>query len=92
MPPMRRRAVDSDFSISITENFVEARFAPTDSLYIFARFKIDRDIEEFGPISPDAVEQHPTRNGVRGFNAGEVRAMAFRLATATARNRVGWQN
>jgi hypothetical protein len=87
MPPMRRRALDSDFSISITENFVEAHFAPTDSLYIFARFKIDRDIEEFGPVSPALVERHPTRSGVRGYNAGEVRAMAFRLATAAIRNR-----
>jgi hypothetical protein len=87
---MRRQPVEIDFSISITESFVEVHFAPTDSLYVFARFKSERDIDEFGPVSPDPVEQHRTRNGVRSYNAGEVRAMAFRLATATTQNRSGW--
>jgi hypothetical protein len=79
---MRRQPVESDFKISITENFVEAHFAPTRSLYIFARFTTERDIAEFGPLSPGPVERHLTRSGVRGYDAGEVRSMAFRLATA----------
>jgi hypothetical protein len=82
---MRRRPVETDFNISITENFVEVRFAPTRSLYTFTRLTSERDVAEFGPLSPGPVERHLTRSGVRGHNAGEVRAMAFRLATTAAR-------
>jgi hypothetical protein len=78
----RRRSVESDFKISITENFVEVRFAPTRSLYVFACFTTEREIAEFGPVSPDPVEQRRRR-----YMASDVRAIAFPLALAAARPR-----
>jgi hypothetical protein len=82
---MRLRPVENDFKISVTENFVEVDFLQTRSLYIFTRLATEREIADFGPLSPAPVERHPTRGGVRGYDASEVRAMALRLATAAAR-------
>jgi hypothetical protein len=85
---MRRRpSVETDFNISITESFVEVLFAPTRSLYVFTRFTTEREITEFGPVSPDPVERHPSRRGVGGYMASDVRAIAFQLALAAARAR-----
>jgi hypothetical protein len=82
---MRRRPVETDFNLSITENFVEARFAPTHSLYIFTRLTAERDVAEFGSLSPDPVIRHASRaSGTRNHDAADVLAMAFRLATAAA--------
>jgi hypothetical protein len=58
---MRRRPVETDFNISITENFVEVRFAPTCSLYTFTRLTAERGVAEFGPLSSDQVFQHAAR-------------------------------
>jgi hypothetical protein len=83
---MRRRPVETDFKISITENFVEVHFAPTRSLYAFTRLTAERDVAEFGPLSSDPVIQHASRaGGTRNYDAAEVLAMAFRFATAAAR-------
>jgi hypothetical protein len=83
---MRRGAVETDFEIGITENFVEVHFAPTRSLYTFTRLTADRDVAEFGPLSPDPVIQHASRaSGTRNYDAADVLAMAVRLATAAAR-------
>jgi hypothetical protein len=83
---MRRRPVETDFKISITENSVEVHFAPTRSLYIFTRLTSERDFSEFGPLSPDPVIQHASRgSSTRNYDAADVLAMAFRLATAAAR-------
>jgi hypothetical protein len=85
MPFMSRRPVESDFKVEVFKGSVAVQFLPTRSLYTFARFTAERDIAEFGLVSPDPIEQHLSRAGVRGYNAGELRAMAFRLATAAAR-------
>jgi hypothetical protein len=83
---MRRRPVETDFKITITENFVEVHFAPTRSLYTFTRLTAERDVAEFGPLSPDPVIQHASRaTGARNYDAADVLAMAVRLATAAAR-------
>jgi hypothetical protein len=83
---MRRRPVETDFKITITENFIEVRFAPTHSLYTFTRLTSERDVAEFGPLSPDPLIQHVWRpSGTRKYDAADVLAMAFRLATAAAR-------
>jgi hypothetical protein len=61
-------------------------FAPTRSLYTFTRLTADRDVAEFGPLSPDPVIQHASRaSGTRNYDAADVLAMAVRLATAAAR-------
>jgi hypothetical protein len=83
---MRHRPVETDFKITITENFVEVHFAPTRSLYTFTRLTAERDVAEFGPLSPDPVIQHASRaTGARNYDAADVLAMAVRLATAAAR-------
>jgi len=78
---MRRSSpIETDFKIEITEDTVVVCFWPTRSTYTFNRFTDPREIAEFGPVSPDPIERHPLRGGLRNYNAGEVRAMAFRLA------------
>jgi hypothetical protein len=87
MAIMRRwQPAETDFVVEVFEDIVVARFRPTQSLYTFARFTTDRDIAEFGPVSPDPVVQHPSRgNGTRRYSAVEVHAMAYGLATAAVR-------
>jgi hypothetical protein len=83
---MRRQPVESDFEVEIFKDTVTAYFRPTRSLYTFARFTSERDIAEFGPLSPDPVIQHASRSsGTRIYDSIEVLAMAFRLAMAAAR-------
>jgi hypothetical protein len=79
---MRRRPVETDFKVEVSEGTIVVRFLPTRSVFTFHRFMTSKDIAEFGPVSPDPIEQHASRHGgTRGYNAAEVRAMAFRLAT-----------
>jgi hypothetical protein len=86
MAPVRRRPFKSDFEVEVFENTIAVRFWPTRSLYTFPRFTTEREIAEFGPVSPDPVIQHASRsNRTRQFNAAEVLAMAFRLAVEAAR-------
>ena len=82
---MRRQPVESDFSLEVFKDTVTAYFRPTGSLYSFARFTTERDIAEFGLVSPDPVIQHASRgSGTRAYDAAEVLAMAFRLAAKVA--------
>jgi hypothetical protein len=46
-PP--RRSVESDFQVGVTEGVVEVRFAPTRSLYLFARFTTDHPLAKHEP-------------------------------------------
>jgi hypothetical protein len=42
----------------------------------------ERDIADFGPVSPDPVVRHGSRStGTGKYDATEVLVMAFRLAT-----------
>jgi hypothetical protein len=83
---MRRQPVESDFKVEVLEDAIVVRFWPTRSVFTFNRFTSAKEIAEFGPVSPDPIEQHASRHGgTRGYNAAEVRAMAFRLATEVAR-------
>jgi hypothetical protein len=82
----RRQPHETDFQIEVFEDTITAFFWPTRSRYTFARFKSERDVAEFGPLSPDSAVQHASRvGGTRIYNSAEVQAMAFRLATAAAR-------
>ena len=83
MMVMRRQPVESDFEVEVFEKTIAVRFWPTRSLYTFARFTTEREIADFGLVSPDPVIQHGSRSGrTRQFDAAEVLAMAFRLAAA----------
>jgi hypothetical protein len=83
---MRRQPVESEFKVEIFKTEIAVHFSPTRSLYIFTRFITERDISDFGPVSPDPRVQHASRIGGRRIYSGaEVLAMAFRLATAAAR-------
>jgi hypothetical protein len=85
MPRMRQRPVESDFEVEVFKDTVTAYFRPTRSLYTFARFATERDIAEFGPLSPDPVVQHASRgSGTRNYDSAELHAMAFRLAAEAA--------
>ncbi len=81
---MRRHPVEIDFKVEAFQSKIEVHFWPTRSLYTFARLTTETDIAEFGPLSPDPAERHSSRNGVRSYDASEVRAMAFRLAATAA--------
>jgi hypothetical protein len=79
---MRRQPVEADFKVEVSEETVVVRFSPTRSVFTFNRFTSAKEIAEFGLVSPYPIEQHISRHGgTRGYNAAEVRAMAFRLAT-----------
>jgi hypothetical protein len=83
---MGRKPYESDFEVEVFDNTIAVRFWPTRSLYTFARFTTEREIADFGLVSPDPVIHHGSRSGrTRQFDAAEVLAMAFRLATAAAR-------
>jgi hypothetical protein len=85
MMVMRRQPVESDFEVEILKTTIAVRFWPTRSLYTFARFISAREIAEFGPVSPDPDIQHASRSsGTRNYDAAEVLAMAFQLATEAA--------
>jgi hypothetical protein len=84
--PVRQRPFNSDFEVEVFEKTIAVRFWPTRSLYTFARFTTEREIADFGLVSPDPVIQHGSRSGrTRQFDAAEVLAMAFRLALAAVR-------
>ena len=84
---MRRwQPVETDFMVEVFEDSVVVHFGPTRSLYTFARFTIEREIAEFGPVSPDPVILHGSRSGgTRKYASAEVLAMAFRLAAGAVR-------
>ena len=76
----------SDFEVRTSEVVVEVIFKPTASHYTFSRFVDHKDIREFGLLSPDPHVRHAGPGGNTGnYLAPEVRAMAFRLASETAR-------
>jgi hypothetical protein len=66
---MRRQPVESEFTVEVFKDTVTAYFRSTRSLYTFARFTTERDIAEFGPISPDPVIQHASRSSCTGILA-----------------------
>jgi hypothetical protein len=83
---MGRKPYESDFEVEVFDDRIVVRFWPTRSLYTFARFTTEREIADFGLVSPDPVIQHGSRSGrTRQFDAAEVLAMAFRLALAAVR-------
>jgi hypothetical protein len=82
---MGRKPYESDFEVEVFDDRIVVRFWPTRSLYTFARFTTEREIADFGLVSPDPVIQHGSRSGrTRNYNAAEVLEMAFRLAVESA--------
>jgi hypothetical protein len=80
---MRRQPVEKDFSVTVSEDSVAVYFWPTRSRYIFNRFLSERDIAEFGPLSPSPTIRHGSRaTGTGNFDSAEVMVVAFRLASA----------
>ena len=78
----RQQPAESDFEISVSWDAVAAYFRPSGSLYTFRRFLTRREIDAFGPVSPDPVVRHVSpRNGTNKYDAAAVLGMAFRLAT-----------
>jgi hypothetical protein len=78
---MVRHPIESNFYVNISENDVEVIFAPTRSRYNYSRLEASLDL-----LSPTAVVRHTGRTGDTGdYEAGEVQAMAYRVALATMR-------
>jgi hypothetical protein len=83
---MTKHPTKSHFEVEISEAAIEVIFKPTSSHYTYTRFVGDRDIAEFGPLSPDPRVRHAGRRGDTGaYRSPEVQAMAFRLASEAAR-------
>jgi hypothetical protein len=83
---MARTPVEGDFKVYVYGDKIAVNFLRTGSLYTFSRFTSERDIAEFGPVSPDPLIQHASRsNATHNYKSAEVLATAFRLATAAAR-------
>jgi hypothetical protein len=79
---MARQFVESDFGVTVLVDSVVVDFWPSNSRYVFPRFLKDRDVAEFGLLSPSPTVRHASRAGGTGnFDAADVMAMAFRLAT-----------
>jgi hypothetical protein len=82
---MRRQPVEEDFKVEVSEDKITVRFWRTGSIYTFTRLATERDIADFGPVLPDPVIRRVSRaRGTRVYDAAEVLAVAFRLATTVA--------
>jgi hypothetical protein len=80
--PMIRHPIESNFYVNVSEAEVEVTFAPTRSRYTYGRL-VEADL---GLLSPSPHVRHAGRNGDTGdYEPGEVQAMAYRVALATAR-------
>jgi hypothetical protein len=69
---MGRKPYESDFKVDVYEDRIAVHFWPTQSLYTFTRFTTERDIAEFGPLSPGPVIKHASRSSGGWFH---VRAL-----------------
>ena len=79
---MIRHPIESNFYVNVSEAEVEVTFAPTRSRYTYSRL-VEADL---GLLSPSPLVRHAGRNGDTGdYEPGEVQAMAYRVALATAR-------
>jgi hypothetical protein len=77
---MQRHPIESNFYASVSDNEIEVTFAPTRSLYTFARVT-----SEYA-VPPDPVVHHLGRTGGTGdYEPTEVQAMASRVALATVK-------
>src|SRR5271166_2034215 len=78
---MRRHPIESNFYVNASDAEIAVTFAPTRSLYTFAR-----EASENGTILPDPAVEHLGRTGNTGdYEPAEVQAMARRVALATVK-------
>jgi hypothetical protein len=83
-----KHPTESDFEVKSSEAVIEVLFKPTSSHYTFTRFIENKDIAEFGPLSPDPRIRRTGPSGDTGpYRSPEIRAMAFRLASDAARRK-----
>jgi hypothetical protein len=76
---MRRYPIESNFYVNASDTEIAVTFAPTRSLYTFARAP-----SENSTTLPDPEVQHLGRTGNTGdYEPAEVQAMACRVAWAT---------
>jgi hypothetical protein len=73
---MGRKPFESDFEVEVFKSTIAVRFWPSRSLYTFTRSTTERDVAEFGPVSPSPCHQarlahqpHPSVR--RGGGAGD---------------------
>jgi hypothetical protein len=77
---MQRHPIESNFYASVSDNEIEVTFAPTRSLYTFARMTSENT------VLPGPVVHHLGRTGSTGdYEPTEVQAMACRVALATVK-------
>ena len=79
---MSRIPVETDFVITLHPTTIEVLFIPTGSNFSFRRFIGHKDVNDFGPVSPDARVRWKRNTAL--YSTWEVQAMAFRLALKAA--------
>jgi hypothetical protein len=79
---MSRIPVETDFVITLHPTTIEVLFIPTGSNFSFRRFIEHKDVNDFGPVSPDARVRWKRNTAL--YSTWEVQAMAFRLALKAA--------
>jgi putative ABC transport system substrate-binding protein len=80
---MIKHPIESNFYVNVFETAVEVVFAPTRSRYTYRRLVEHKELTSLLASSP--IVEHPGRNESVGYMPGEVQAMAYRVALATAR-------
>jgi hypothetical protein len=79
--------MEADFDVRVFEGHVEVIFRPTQSHYSFGILVDPKDIARFGRLSQSPNVQHAKTGDTGDYSAGEVEAVAFRLASAAISDR-----
>ena len=79
---MIRHPIESNFYAEVSEAAVEVTFAPTRSRYTYSRLGGHESIADL--LSPTPMIRH-AQFDTGDYPSGEVQAMAYRIALATAR-------
>jgi hypothetical protein len=80
---MIKHPIESNFYVNVSETAVEVIFAPTRSRYTYRRLVDHQELTSL--LVPSPIVEHPGPSESVGYAPGEVQAMAYRVALATAR-------
>ena len=60
---MMKQPIEADYEVIPKGGAIEVHFRPTDSYFLFTRLVDAKDVERFGPLSPDVKVRHANRTG-----------------------------
>lgn len=78
-----KQPIEADYEVIPKGGAIEVHFRPTDSYFLFTRLVDAKDVERFGPLSPDVKVRHANRTGdLDDYSAesAKVYEMALRAA------------